>query len=116
MILHVAVLLCFQLLGVVLSRLFVPVLPGPVLGLVLCLLTFIIWPRLAEMMRPTAMGILSHLSLLFVPAGVGVVSHWEVLTAEGPALLMALVVSTVLALTVAALVFVAVARLTGAEE
>ena len=116
MIFHVAVLLCFQLLGVILSRLLLPILPGPVLGLVLCLITFIIWPRLAETVRPTANGILSHLSLLFVPAGVGVVSHWQIVTAEGPALPLALVVSTVLALIAGAAVFVGVARLVGAQE
>ena len=90
MILHVAILLCFQLLGVVLSRLFLPILPGPVLGLVLCLGAFILWPRLAEMLQPTANGILAHLSLLFVPAGVGVVGHWSLLVADGPALLATL--------------------------
>ena len=115
MIQHVAVLLCFQLVGVVLSRMALPMLPGPVLGLILCLGTLILWPRLAETIRPTANSILAHLSLLFVPAGVGVVSHWSILTAEGPALLVALVGSTVLALTVAALVFVGVARLMGSE-
>ena len=116
MIQHIAVLLCFQLVGVVLSRMVLPILPGPVLGLILCLATLILWPRLAEMIRPTANGILAHLSLLFVPAVVGVVSHWSILTAEGPALLLALIGSTLLALTVAALVFVGVARLSGAAE
>lgn len=116
MILHVAVILSFQLLGVVLSRLIVPAVPGPVLGLILCLATFILWPKLAEMIRPTANGILAHLSLLFVPAGVGVVSHWDVLTADGPALMAALVGSTLIALVVGALVFVGVARALGTGE
>lgn len=116
MILHVAIILSFQLLGVVLSRLFMPVLPGPVVGLVLLLTTLVLAPKLAEMIRPTAQGILAHLSLLFVPAGVGVVSHWELLTAQGPGLLVALISSTLIALCVGALVFVAVARLAGADE
>lgn len=116
MIVHIAILLSFQLIGVVLSRLLLPTLPGPVLGLVLCLISFMIWPKLAEAMRPTTSGILAHLSLLFVPAGVGVVSHLDVLTADGPALFVALVGSTILALVVGALVFIGVSHLTGADE
>ena len=72
MILHITVLLVFQLVGEVLSRAALPVMPGPVLGLVLLLVAMVVFPRLAEAIRPTANGILSHLSLLFVPAGVGV--------------------------------------------
>jgi holin-like protein len=57
--------------------------------------------------------LLGHLSLLFVPAGVGIVGHLDRLGGHGPALMLAIVVSTVLAITVGALVFSAVARATG---
>ncbi|MBF9036864.1 CidA/LrgA family protein [Rhodobacterales bacterium HKCCE2091] len=113
MILHLAILLTFQLIGEGLSRVFLPTLPGPVIGLVLALLAFVAAPRLAETIRPTATGILANLSLLFVPAGVGVVSHWRLLASDGPALVIALVGSTVLALLVGAFVFLGVARLLG---
>lgn len=113
MILHLAVLLLFQLLGEVLTRAFGLILPGPVLGLVLLLAFFMIFPRAADAIRPSAQGLLSHLSLLFVPAGVGVVGHLDKLGSDGLGLLVALVVSTVTALAVGALTFSAVARLTG---
>ncbi|MEM1272434.1 MAG: CidA/LrgA family protein [Pseudomonadota bacterium] len=116
MIAHIAVILSFQLIGVVLSRLFLPILPGPVMGMVLCLIAFGFFPKLARATRPTAQVILSHLSLLFVPAGVGVVSHWSVLTADGPALLVAVAISTIIAMLTGALVFVGVARLTGSPH
>ena len=72
------------------------------------------WCRdLAHGCQPTAQGLLAHLSLLFVPAGVGVVAQIGVLGAHGGALLAALVISTVLAIAAGALTFVAVARLMG---
>ncbi|MEM9754421.1 MAG: CidA/LrgA family protein [Pseudomonadota bacterium] len=116
MIVHLAILLTLQLIGEVLSRLVAPALPGPVIGLVLALAVFAARPKLAEDLRPTAEGILAHLSLLFVPAGVGVVSHWQVLSQDGAALAVALVVSTFLALLAGVAAFRLVARLTGAEE
>lgn len=116
MILPIAIILCFQLLGEVISRVIVPIMPGPVLGLILCLLAMLIYPKLAELLRPSANVILANLSLLFVPAGVGLVSHWDILTAEGPLLIVALIVSTLVGMAVAAVTFTWVARLTGAEE
>jgi len=54
-------------------------------------------------MRETSLGLLQHLSLLFVPAGVGVMAHWHRLAAEGVAIVVAIIVSTVLALAATAL-------------
>ncbi|HEY9022112.1 MAG: CidA/LrgA family protein [Paracoccaceae bacterium] len=113
MILAVAILLICQLLGETLARgLGLPV-PGPVLGMALLLLGCLMLPGMAARVMPTAQGLLSHLSLLFVPAGVGVISHLDVLGGSGPALLLVLVISTALALIAGVLTFVAVARLTG---
>lgn len=116
MILHITVLLAFQLMGEVISRALLPALPGPVLGMVLLLAALLALPRLAETIRPTANGLLGHLSLLFVPAGVGVVGHLDLIAAHGLALVSALVLSTVLAIVVGALVFVGVARLMGQAD
>ena len=113
MILAVAILLICQLMGETLARgLGLPV-PGPVLGMALLLLGCLMLPGMAARVMPTAQGLLSHLSLLFVPAGVGVISHLDVLGGSGPALLLVLVISTALALIAGVLTFVAVARLTG---
>ena len=57
---------------------------------------------------------IAHLSLLFVPAAVGIVQHLDRLALEGKILLTAVVVSTVLALIVGALTFVVMVRVTGA--
>lgn len=113
MIPALATILLFQLAGEVASRALALPLPGPVLGMVALVAAFLTFPRLAAAVQPTAQGLLAHLSLLFVPAGVGVVAHLGVLTREGPALALALVVSTIAAIAVGALAFVAVTHLTG---
>jgi putative effector of murein hydrolase LrgA (UPF0299 family) len=113
MIPALTLILGFQLAGEILSRALHLPLPGPVLGMAGLLIALAVWPRLAVLVRPTAQGLLGNLSLLFVPAGVGVIGHLDLLASKGAPLLLALVVSTVLAITVGALTFRAVARLTG---
>ncbi|MGA2842105.1 MAG: CidA/LrgA family protein [Steroidobacteraceae bacterium] len=103
-----------QLVGEVLVRLARLPVPGPVIGLVL-LLGYLRWRgQVANSVQQTARRLLSHLSLLFIPAGTGVMLHIHKLKAEWFPILAALVVGTTLTLIVTVLVFVAVARLTGA--
>lgn len=110
MILPLTLLLTFQLAGEALSRALGLPLPGPVLGMALLLIAMIAVPRLAEMLRPTAQGILAHLSLLFVPAGVGIVGHLDRLGSQGLPILIAIIISTALAIAVGALTFQTLAR------
>jgi holin-like protein len=98
-----ATLLVFQTIGEVMSYALRLPVPGPVIGMVLMLLYLRLRPRSLEAMRQTSLGLLQHLSLLFVPAGVGVMAHWHRLAAEGVAIVVAIVVSTVLALAATAL-------------
>ncbi|MDR9393195.1 CidA/LrgA family protein [Roseovarius sp. SYSU LYC5161] len=116
MIVNITVILAAQLLGEVLARLLALPVPGPVIGMALLLAGFMASRRLADRILPTSQGILAHLSLLFVPAGVGVISHADVLGASGLALMAALAGSTLLALIAGALTFVALVRLTGGKE
>ncbi|MBL4918042.1 CidA/LrgA family protein [Szabonella alba] len=108
----ILILLGCQLAGEATARSLGLPLPGPVLGLVLLLAGFALFPALPALMRPLASGLLAHLSLLFVPAGVGVIGHLDRLGGQGAVLLAALVVSTGLAIAAGALAFVAVSRLT----
>lgn len=116
MILNIAMLLAFQLAGEVISRAATLPLPGPVIGMALLLAVLLAVPRAAARLHSTAQGLLSHLSLLFVPAGVGIVGHLDLLATGGGPILLALVGSTIAAIAVGALVFVGVARLTGAHD
>ena len=59
---------------------------------------------------------LEHLSLLFVPAGVGVMMHLPLIGEEWQALSAALVGSTVLTIAVTALVMRGCARLSGRDD
>ncbi|WP_341895018.1 CidA/LrgA family protein [Ferrovibrio terrae] len=118
------ILLC-QLAGEVLARGVGLPIPGPVLGLVLMLLVLGLRDRfrarLPDMLtgpqlETTGKTILAHLSLLFVPAGVGVVQRLDVFGAYATALAITLVVSTVAALIATLLTFKLVLRLTGDRE
>lgn len=104
-------LLGAQLAGETLTRATGLPLPGPVLGMLILIAGFAVFPKLVVIVRPLAQGILGNLSLLFVPAGTGVVGHLGTLAGYGPALAVALVVSTVLAIGAGALAFTAVAKL-----
>ncbi|MFT5354595.1 MAG: holin-like protein [Polyangiales bacterium] len=102
---HFAVLLLAQFAGELIVRgLGVPV-PGAVVGMALLLAVMLWKPRVATFLRPTTTALLGFLSLLFVPAGVGIVNYQEVVGGDGPVLAFALLASTVCAIVVSALVF-----------
>jgi putative effector of murein hydrolase LrgA (UPF0299 family) len=103
MVFDLTILLCCQLLGEVVAFATGLPVPGAVLGLVLLVMLLTVLGRAPGTLDGTANGLLQHFSLLFVPAGVGVMLHGARIAAEWPALLAALVVSTVLTMTVTAL-------------
>ncbi|MDR2838304.1 MAG: CidA/LrgA family protein, partial [Azonexus sp.] len=57
----------------------------------------------SDELRQTSQNLLQHLSLLFVPAGTGVMLHLHRIANEWLALLLSIVVSTFVTLTVTAL-------------
>jgi len=116
MILHLTALLGFQLAGELLSRSLGLPIPGPVIGMALIFALFLASPRVANAILPTAQGLLGHLSLLFVPAGVGITRHLDRLGEDGLAIFAAIAISTVAAIVLGALTFRLVARFAGGEE
>ncbi|MHC2108420.1 CidA/LrgA family protein [Methylobacterium sp. CM6246] len=121
MIASLALILLAQLVGEVLARgAGVPV-PGPVIGMGLMFAFLLLrdsrlgLPRILPQpltngtLESTARGLLMNLSLMFVPAGVGVVGRLDLLRAQGLKLAIVLVISTALSLLVTVLVFRAVA-------
>ena len=106
----IATLLVFQTVGEVLSYgLRLPV-PGPVLGMALLLGLLLLRPATVDRLRPTSLELLKHLSLLFVPAGVGVMLHAARIGREWLPIVVSLVVSTALAIAVTAVVVTWAAR------
>ncbi len=121
MIRGLAVLLVCQLLGEAAVRAAGLPLPGPVLGLVLLIAVFAVvraraspdGPAAATLDDAEATGdrVLSVLGLLFVPAGVGVVTELDLFGRHGAALAVVLAVSVVATLLVTVLTFRAAKRL-----
>lgn len=92
-----------QLVGELIAKgLNVPV-PGPVLGMVFLFLFLMFKGTIPEQLSSVSNGLLSHLSLLFVPAGVGVMIHFGLLGDDIFAISMALIISTILTVAVTAL-------------
>lgn len=87
--------------------------PGPVLGAVFMLAFLSVRRRVPENLGRTSHDLLANFSLLFVPAGAGIILHAARLEAEAFALIAALVGSTAVTIAVAALVFVGIDRLMG---
>ncbi|MCW8914925.1 MAG: CidA/LrgA family protein [Magnetovibrio sp.] len=112
----ITVLLVCQLLGEVISKGLGLPLPGPVVGMAILFISLVLKGGLPDGLRETANGLLKHLSLLFVPAGVGVMMHMHLLRDEWQAISAALLVSTILTIAVTALVMVGLGRLLKSED
>jgi putative effector of murein hydrolase LrgA (UPF0299 family) len=104
LLLAFAVLLIFQCLGEGLVFLFGFPVPGPVTGMLLLLAALLAFPRLHDVVEQGANALLRHLSLLFVPAGVGIISTAATGKGNWLAIAAGVVASTVLTLAVTALV------------
>jgi holin-like protein len=109
-----AALLLAQSLGEALTRLFHLGLPGPVLGLLIMGLALNV-PAVRRPVSAAADLLLAHLSLLFVPVGVGVMTHLGLLAQYGLRISLALVLSTWIGLAVTALVLRALWPRAGAD-
>lgn len=97
-------LLLFQLAGELIARgLELPV-PGPVLGMVLLFAMLVLRGGVDGELQTTAQSLLQHLSLLFVPAGAGIMLHLHRVADEWLPLTLSLLVSTFATLAVTALV------------
>ncbi len=98
----ITVLVVCQLAGEVLVALTHAPIPGPVCGMAI-LFGALVWSgRVPDDLGKTADGLLSNLSLLFVPAGVGVMLHFKLLAGDWLPLFAALLLSTLLTIAVTA--------------
>ncbi|MBK5204631.1 MAG: CidA/LrgA family protein [Polaromonas sp.] len=95
-------LLVLQSLGELLARGLALPLPGPVVGMLLLLLA-LRWAPVREPVAVCADFLLSHLSLLFVPVGVGVMTHLSLVSQYGVRMGVVVIVSTLLGLGVTVL-------------
>ena len=94
-------LLALQSLGELLARGLGLPFPGPVVGMLLLLLA-LQWQPVRQPVAACADFLLSHLSLLFVPVGVGVMTHLGLIGQYGGRMLVVIVLSTWIGLAVTA--------------
>jgi putative effector of murein hydrolase LrgA (UPF0299 family) len=120
MIASLSLILLCQLAGEVIVRGLALPMPGPVLGLLLLLVLLLARDRFAVLARGplhqdgvenASRGLLAHLSLLFVPAGVGVMQKLDLIAAHGIAIAAVLAISVVVTLLVTVLTFLVASRL-----
>jgi holin-like protein len=116
LLLAFAVLLVFQCLGEGLVFLFGFPVPGPVTGMLLLLAALLVFPRLHEVVEAGANELLKHLSLLFVPAGVGIIVAAASGSGQWLAIAAGVFASTVVTMAVTALVLQALSRHDGAAD
>lgn len=109
----ITILLIYQLVGEVTVRLLAVPIPGPVLGMVMLFVTLMVRGRVDEPVDTAANGLLSHLSLLFVPAGVGMMVHFGRIADEWLPITLTLVLSTLLTMAATAAIMQLMSRWQG---
>jgi len=106
----ITLLLVYQLVGEVCVRLAGVPVPGPVLGMLMLFITLVIRGRTPDSVGQASSALLSHLSLLFVPAGVGMMVHFHRIADEWLPIALSLLLSTVITMVATALIMQATSR------
>src|SRR3989338_8925329 len=86
-------LVLFQLLGSALTVVVLPMLPGPIIGLVLLFGFLLLRGEVGESLTVASSSLLRYLPLLLVPAAVGVMTYAQAIAADFWALVLSLVLS-----------------------
>ena len=99
----ITILLLFQLAGEVLTRLLGLSIPGPVFGMAALFALLLLYRQISQPLSEAADGLHSHLALLFVPAGVGVITHLQRIGEEWLPIIVTLFASALIGMSVTAL-------------
>lgn len=100
----ITAIFCCQLAGELLVKTLALPVPGPVVGMLILFSWLTVRGSVSASLEQVTDGLLANLSLLFVPAGVGVMLHAGLLGREWLAIGVALVVSTLASVAVTGLV------------
>jgi putative effector of murein hydrolase LrgA (UPF0299 family) len=120
MIASLSLILLCQLAGEAFVRGLGLPMPGPVVGLMILLVLLLARDRFSVVARgplrgdgveSASRGLLANLSLLFVPAGVGVVQKLDLIANHGIAFLVVLIISVLITLLVTVATFLVASRL-----
>ena len=99
------ILLVYWLFGEFLVSTFHWPIPGSVLGLLALWMTLVVIRRVPDSLKTTSATLLRYLTLLFVPAGVGLIEHWPLLMRSGLWILLIIAISTLSTATAMILIF-----------
>ena len=110
------VLLFYQLIGEISVRWLGLPVPGPVLGMIMLFITLVIKGNISKSLQGASTTLLSHLSLLFIPAGVGMMVHFERIQNEWLPISIALLLSTTITLIFSAVVMLLMSKLVNGKE
>lgn len=118
MVVGIAILLMFQLAGEAIAYYLHGIVPGPVIGMALIFAGLGVtrerfWVTLSESAVLTSRALLASFGVLFVPAGVGIVQHFDLIAERGLLLFATIVVSTSATLIVTVWTYLATKRLVG---
>jgi holin-like protein len=120
MIASLCLILMCQLAGEIVVRALGLPVPGPVLGMIFLLGLLLLRDRASACalgplqgggVEGAARGLLAHLSLMFIPAGVGVVQRLDLLAERGVAIAAVLAISVVVTMLATVGTFLAINRL-----
>ncbi len=100
MLIYLTLIFCCQLIGELLVTATGLPVPGPVVGMVLLFVGLLVHGALPKDLGAVADALITHLSLLFVPAGVGIMVHAQLIGDELLPISVALVASTLLTIAV----------------
>jgi putative effector of murein hydrolase LrgA (UPF0299 family) len=100
---YLTLIFCCQLLGELLSTALALPVPGPVCGMAILFVGLLVHGGIPKDLGDVAGALLGNLSLLFIPAGVGVMLHAALLGRDWLPISLALVLSTVVTIAVTAL-------------
>ncbi len=122
----ITLLLVFQLMGEGISLAFSLSIPGPVIGMLLLFLSLLIFYKIKknnidkqhqdDALSTSANAILSHLSLLFIPAGVGLIVHINRLEDQWLPIIAAIALGSIITMAVTAWVMIFLNRLLKIED
>ena len=104
LLIGLAILLSFQFVGQAITDKFSLTLPGPVIGMLLLFVTLTLFKKTPKALSDTSATLIKHLSLFFLPAATGIFFLGPTINRELPAIMVILVVSTLIAMVITALV------------
>lgn len=99
------VIIGFQLAGAFVQQFLSLPIPGAVIGMILFFIYLCITGGKSDNLMATGSQLLSHLPLLFIPAGVGILAYTSELKEHGIAILASLIIGSLIAFIITLFIF-----------